>query len=58
MLISIIIIIVGNGIKGYLSNAPYDAIHVGAAVKVLPQAVIQLHIKFDLFLSVVYFKVG
>ena len=40
MLISIIII-VGNGIKGYLSNAPYDAINVGAAVKKLPQVVIQ-----------------
>ncbi|KAJ9579029.1 hypothetical protein L9F63_024864 [Diploptera punctata] len=33
-------LIVGDGRKGYPSDAPYNAIHVGAASPVLPQALI------------------
>lgn len=32
-------LVVGDGRKGYEPEAPYDAIHVGAAAKELPQAV-------------------
>jgi protein-L-isoaspartate O-methyltransferase len=30
---------VGEGRKGFLDDAPYDAIHVGAAASELPQSV-------------------
>ncbi|XP_031845328.1 protein-L-isoaspartate(D-aspartate) O-methyltransferase [Nomia melanderi] len=33
-------LVVGDGRLGYPENAPYDAIHVGAAAKELPQALI------------------
>lgn len=32
-------ILVGDGRLGYPEKAPYDAIHVGAAAKEMPQAV-------------------
>lgn len=31
--------VVGDGRKGYLDEAPYDAIHVGAAAPEMPEAV-------------------
>lgn len=34
-----LIYIVGDGRMGHLEDAPYDAIHVGAAAPVVPQAV-------------------
>lgn len=33
---------VGDGRMGYAEEAPYDAIHVGAAAPVVPQAVSHL----------------
>lgn len=33
-------LVVGDGRKGYPEDAPYDAIHVGAAVDTIPQALI------------------
>lgn len=36
--------LVGDGRMGYAEEAPYDAIHVGAAAPVVPQAV-----SWDLF---------
>lgn len=38
-LIFIYNILVGDGRLGYPEKAPYDAIHVGAAAKEMPQAV-------------------
>ena len=32
-------LVVGDGRQGFASQAPYDAIHVGAAAPTLPQAV-------------------
>ena len=32
-------LVVGDGRQGYPANAPYDAIHVGAAAPQIPQAV-------------------
>jgi protein-L-isoaspartate(D-aspartate) O-methyltransferase len=32
-----LLMVVGDGRKGYAAEAPYDAIHVGAAAPVLPQ---------------------
>lgn len=36
-----ITLVTGDGRKGYAPEAPYDAIHVGAAAPVLPQDVSQ-----------------
>ncbi|KAL1463004.1 hypothetical protein WDU94_014797 [Cyamophila willieti] len=36
-----VVLIAGDGRKGYPSEAPYDAIHVGAAAPVLPEALIE-----------------
>ena len=35
------VLVCGDGRQGYLPNAPYDAIHVGAAAPVVPQALLQ-----------------
>lgn len=42
-----LVMVTGDGRKGYEPEAPYDAIHVGAAAPELPQAV------SDLLLSIV-----
>lgn len=34
-----LVMVTGDGRKGYEPEAPYDAIHVGAAAPTLPQAV-------------------
>lgn len=34
--------LVGDGRLGYAAEAPYNAIHVGAAADTLPQQVLQL----------------
>ena len=53
-------LVAGDGRKGFESEGPYDAIHVGAAAPTLPQAVsmgltlfgpMEFHIKFDTFES-------
>ena len=40
------VIIATDGRNGYLPGAPYDAIHVGAAAKSIPQAVSRNRIAF------------
>lgn len=41
-------LLVGDGRQGYPDLGPYDAIHVGAAAPVLPQALVdQLKVKFS-----------
>ena len=35
-----IVIVCGDGRKGYLENAPYDAIHVGAGTQKVPKDLI------------------
>ena len=34
-------IVIGDGREGYLENAPYDVIHVGAAASEVPKALIE-----------------
>ena len=37
-----LVMVTGDGRKGYAAEAPYDAIHVGAAAPTLPQDLGQL----------------
>ena len=36
-----VVLVCGDGRQGYLPNAPYDAIHVGAAAPVVPEALLE-----------------
>lgn len=36
-----LVMVVGDGRKGYAAEAPYDAIHVGAAAPTLPQDLVE-----------------
>ena len=36
---NLVALVVGDGREGYEQEGPYDAIHVGAAAKILPQKV-------------------